>query len=211
MVSASLSNQTVERFSEGFEVFTGLIAENALLRHQLTLLKRQSKWPHLTPSDRLSLLLLAKVSKTWRQALLIVQPATLLCWHRDGYRLFWKWKSRKRNCHPRISAVTIALIRRVAEENPLWGAARIRGELLKLGICVAKRMIQRYKGRVHTPRGSSPSWSTFLKTHAKDVWVCDFVPVNDLLFHQLYVFFIAELISRRVDHFGHRSRSSAAP
>jgi hypothetical protein len=96
-----------------------LIAENALLHHQLAVLKRQSKRPRLKPADRLSLLVLAKVTKTWRQALLIVQPATLLRWHREGYRLFWKWKSRKRKSQPRISEETIALIRRMAEENPL--------------------------------------------------------------------------------------------
>lgn len=96
-----------------------LIAENALLRHQLALLKRQSKRPRLKPADRLSLLLLAKVTQTWRQTLLIVQPATLVRWHREGYRLFWKWKSRERHSQPRISEDTIALIRRMAEENPL--------------------------------------------------------------------------------------------
>jgi len=82
-----------------------LIAENALLRHQLMLLKRQSKRPRLKLADRLSLLLLAlaKVTRTWRQSLLIVQPATLLRWHREGYRLFWKWKSQKRNGQPRLS------------------------------------------------------------------------------------------------------------
>ncbi len=121
-----------------------LIAENALLRHQLALLKRQSKRPKLKPANRLSLLLLAKISRSWREALLIVQPATLLRWHREGYRLFWKWKSHKRNSQLRISEETIALIRRMWEEKPLWGAERIRGELLKLGIPVPKRTIQRY-------------------------------------------------------------------
>ena len=96
-----------------------LISENALLRHQLALLKRQSKRPKLKPADRLSLLLLARVTRTWRQALLIVQPATLLRWHREGYHLFWKWKSRSRNSHLRISEETIALIRQMAEENSL--------------------------------------------------------------------------------------------
>jgi transposase InsO family protein len=120
----------------------------------------------------------------WRQALLIVQPATL------------------RNSQPRVSEATIALIRRMWAENPLWGAERIRGELKKLGIEVAKRTIQRYVRRKPTPREPSQTWSTFLKTHARDVWACDFVPVIDLLFRQLFVFFIVELESRRVVHFG---------
>jgi len=179
-----------------------LIAENALLRHQLALLKRQTKRPKLKSADRLSLLVLARVARTWRQALLIVQPATLLRWHREGYRLFWKWKSRRRCSQPRISEETIALIRRMAEENQLWGAERIHGELLKLGIEVAKRTIQRYIGHKPVPRLPSQTWSTFLKTHAKDVWAVDFVPVIDLLFRQIFVFFIVELESRRVVHFG---------
>jgi hypothetical protein len=175
---------------------------NALLRHQPALLKRQSKRPQLKPADRLSLLLLAKVTRTWHQTLLIVQPATLLRWHRDGHRLFWKWRCRKRKSQSWLSEEMIALIRRMAEENPLWGAERIRGELLKLGIEVAKRTIQRYVPQNPAPREPSQNWATFLKTHAKDVWECDFVPVNDLLFRQLFVLFIVELASRRVVHFG---------
>jgi putative transposase len=179
-----------------------LIAENALLRHPLALLKRQSKRPRLTPTDRLSLLVLAKVTRTWRQTLLIVQPATLLHWHREGYRRFWKWKSRRRCCQPRIAQDTIALIRRMWDENPLWGAERIRGELLKLRIEVAKRTVQRYIGRKPAPHGPSQTWSTFLKTHAQDMWACDFVPVIDLLFRPLFIFVLVELESRRVIHFG---------
>ena len=95
------------------------------------------------------------------------------------------------------------MIRRMAEENPLWGAERIRGELLKVGIGIAKRTIQRYMGqRKPAPRTPSQTWSTFLKTHARDIWACDFVPVADLLLRQLFVFFIIELASRRVVHFG---------
>ncbi len=144
-------------------------------------------------------MLFAKITKTWRQALLIVQPARLLRWHRKGYRLFWKWKCRRRRAQPRIAEETIALIRRVAAENPLWGGERIRGELLRLGIEVTKRTIQRYIAQKPAPRVASPTWTTFLKTHAKDTWACDFVPVIDLLFRQIFIF---ELESRRVVHFG---------
>ncbi len=91
--------------------------------------------------------MLAKITRTWRQALLIVQPATLLRWHRQRCRLFWKWKSRTCQPQPRSAAETSALIRRMCTENPLWGAEHIRGELLKLGIEVAKRTIQQYTDR----------------------------------------------------------------
>jgi hypothetical protein len=153
---------------------------------------RQSKRPKLKPADRLSVLLLAKVTRTWRQTLLIVQPMTLLRWHCEGFRLFWKWKSRKRKSQSQLPGETIALIWQMEEENPLWGAERIRGELLKLGIEVAKRTIQRYVPRKPAPQEHSQTWETFLKTHAKDVWAVDFVPVIDLLFRNLFVFFIVE-------------------
>ena len=131
-----------------------LIAENALLRHQLVLLKRSIKRPTLKPTDRLSLLLLAKVTRTWRQVLFIVQPATLLRWHREGFRLFWRLKSKPIERQPRLPAETIGLIRQMAKENPLWGAERIRGELLKLGIHVSKQTVQRYRSQKPTPRQS---------------------------------------------------------
>lgn len=90
----------------------------------------------------------------------------------------------------------------MAAENPLWGAERIRGELLKLGIRVAKNTIQTYLQHVRPPRSPSQDWNTFLKNHAKDVWACDFLPVIDLFFRTVWVFFIIELGSRRVVHFG---------
>jgi hypothetical protein len=88
----------------------------------------------------------------------------------------------------------------MACENLLWGAERIQGELLKLGVKVAKRTIQRYMRPVRAPQASGQTWSTFLKTHAQDIWACDFLPVVDLFFRQVFVFFLIELSSRRVVH-----------
>jgi putative transposase len=121
-----------------------LAAENALLRQQLIILRRQVKRPACTKSDRMLLVLLARMVRTWKQALFIVQPETLLRWHRQGFQLFWKYKSRATSPTPRISQETVALIREMARDNRLWGAERIRGELLKLGIRVCKRTIQNY-------------------------------------------------------------------
>jgi hypothetical protein len=118
-----------------------LIAENALLRQQLAILKRQTMRPHLAPADRLSMLFFARIVKAWRQVSLIVQPATLLRWHRAGFRLFWRLKSRAGKSRPGLPQTTIDLIQRMANENPLWGAERIRGELLKVGVRVAKRTL----------------------------------------------------------------------
>ncbi len=187
-----------------------LIAENALLRQQLIILHRQVKKPAFTQSDRLWLVLLASRVKNWKEHLLILRPDTLLHWHRQGFRLFWKFKSRNRGGRPKLATETIALIQRMAAENRLWGAERIHGELSKLGFSVAKRTIQKYIARVHPSQPSSQNWSTFLKNHAKDVWACDFIPVINLFFRTIYAFFIVELSSRRVVHFGVTSNPTDA-
>ncbi len=179
-----------------------LVAENALLRQQLIILRRQVKRPACTKTDRMLLVLLARMVRTWKQALFIVQPETLLRWHRQGFKLFWKSKSRAASPTPRISAETVALIKEMARDNRLWGAERIRGELLKLGIRVCKRTIQKYMRAVGTTRSGGQTWKTFLHTHAQQIWACDFLPVTDLFFHSLFAFFIVELQSRNVIHVG---------
>jgi hypothetical protein len=121
-----------------------LIAENVMLRQQLIVLKRQVKRPQLTNGDRIRLVLSARCTQFWQQALFIVQPDTLLRWHRDLFRRYWRRKSRNKKRKPRIPPETIVLIRKMAKENRLWGAERIRGELLKLGVRVSKRTIQKY-------------------------------------------------------------------
>ena len=116
-----------------------LIAENALLRQQLIVAARTIGRPAFAPSDRTLLVLLARVVPRWRDAVLLVKPETLLRWHREGFRLFWRWKTRHKVAIPKVSSDTIVLIRTMAADNRLWGAERIRGELLKLGIRLAKR------------------------------------------------------------------------
>jgi len=115
-----------------------LMVENALLRQQPIVLNRQIKRPQLTNPERFRLVFLSHFTKFWKQALHIVQPDTLLRWHRELFRKYWRKKSQGK---PKISAETIALIEKMAKENQLWGAERIRGELLKLEIDVSKRTI----------------------------------------------------------------------
>ena len=179
-----------------------LMAENALLRQQLIILKRQVKWPACTKTDRLLLVLLARMVRTWKQTLLIVQPETLLRWHRELFRLVWKHKSKAPADKPKIASETIALIRQMAKDNRLWGAERIRGELLKLGIHVCKRTIQKYMRTVRTQQPRGQRWSTFLRNHAAQIWACDFLQVTDLFFRPLFAFFVIELQSRKVIHVG---------
>jgi len=188
-----------------------LVAENALLRQQLLILRRSVKRPRCTAADRALLVLLASRISAWRQALLIVQPETLLRWHRQGFRLFWRRRSRAIAAPaPKISAETIALIGEMAAANRSWGAERIRGALLKLHIRVAKTTIRRYMRHARPPRRPGQTWATFLRNHAADIWACDFLPVTDLLFRSLYAFVIVELASRRVVHVGVTRHPTAA-
>jgi len=133
-------------------------------------------------------------------ALLIVQPDTLLRWHRHAFRLVWRAKSATALKRPQIAPTTVALIERLAAENPLWGAERVRGELIKLGVRVGKRTVQRHMRSTRPPRPRGQTWATFLHNHAQDVWACDFLPVIDLGFRALFAFFIVDIGSRRVVH-----------
>jgi putative transposase len=179
-----------------------LVAENAFLRQQLIILQRQVKRPAWTKTDRMLLVLLARIVRSWKQALVIVQPETLLRWHRQGFKLYWKYKSRAESSKPKLSAETVALIKEMARDNRLWGAERIRGELLKLHIHVCKRTIQKYMRHARSPRRGGQNWATFLQNHAKDIWACDFLQVTDLFFRSLFAFFIIDMHSRQVIYVG---------
>ena len=126
---------------------TDLLVENAIMRQQLIILNRQIQRPQLTNQDRFRLVLFSRFTNFWQQALHIVQPDTLLRWHRKLFRIYWRRKSKSNQQKPHINPGTITLIKQMAQDNRLWGAERIRGELLKLGIRVSKRTIQRYMPR----------------------------------------------------------------
>jgi len=145
------------------------VVENTLLRQQLIVLKRQVKRPQLKGRDRLLLVVLASKLQQWRQALLMIKPATLLGWHRELFRLVWKHQSAASSQKPRIPTETIALIRQMAGENKLWGAERIQGELLKLTIKLAKRTIQKYRRAARPSPSNGQSWATFLNNHASPI------------------------------------------
>jgi putative transposase len=179
-----------------------LIAENALLRQQLIVLTGSTRRPRIPRSDRALLILLDSRVRSWRQALLLVQPATLLRWHRAGFRLLWRWRSRARSGQARVAPDAFALIERMARENRLWGAERIQGELAKLGLRVSKRPVQKYRRGARPPRRSGQSWATFMRNHAGETWACDFLQLSDVLFRPVFAFFIVELGSRRVVHAG---------
>jgi transposase InsO family protein len=177
--------------------------ENALLRQQLIVLKRQVNRPRFTWRDRALFVLLSSKLRTWKNALAIVQPDTVLRWHRELFRWVWKRRSRSKGKRgrPPLTGEIVALIKQIAKENLRWGAERIRGELLKLGIRVSKSAIQKYIQQVRGPN-SSQNWATFLRNHASQIWACDFLQTYDIFFRTVFVFVVIELGSRRVVHFG---------
>ena len=181
-----------------------LVLENALLRQQLIVLQRHVKRPALTWRDRALLVFIASKLPSWKTALIIVQPDTLLRWHRDLFRWVWRRKSARKAKKGRepLSEDIVTLIKTMAKGNRTWGAERIRGELLKLGITVAKSTIQRYINRVRSPVPTRQTWATFLRNHAKDIWAVDFLQAYDLFFRAIFVFVVIELGSRRLLHFG---------
>lgn len=179
-----------------------LMLENAMLRKQLIILRRQIERPKLNDADRRWLVILASKLKNWRHALLIVQPETLLRWHRELFRAFWRHKSKSETREPRIPQETIDLIQMIAKDNILWGAERIHGELLHLGIKVSKRIILKYMRSIREPRPSGQNWLTFMQNHGCDIWACDFLQTYDVFFRMLFIFVLIELGSRRVIHVG---------
>jgi putative transposase len=161
--------------------------ENLALRHQLLVLQRSVDRPRLSRWDRILWVWLSRVWVGWRSTLAIVQPATVLAWHRQGFRLYWRWKSRPNPVgRPRLDAELRDLIRRMARENPTWGRRRIRAELALLGYAVAELTVATYMHRT-APR-PSPTWRAFLATHAREIIAVDFFLVPTLTFRLLFVF-----------------------
>ena len=185
-------------FRSLFRTRESLALENLALRHQLYVLQRPRSRIRLKPHDRLVWVVLSHISKDWRHALTIVRPETVIRWHRQGVRLYWRWKSRLRG-RPRASHEVRDLVRRMALENPLWGAPRIHGEMLKLGLDVAQATVSRYMPRERRP--PSQTWRTFLKNHAAAIASVDFFTVPTAAFRVLYIFLVLSHERRRVVHF----------
>jgi hypothetical protein len=181
-----------------------LLLENALLRHQIIILERQSKRPRLSWRDRTIIVLLTSRLRTWKATLKIVQPDTVLRWHRDLFRRVWTRKSqpKRKPGRPPLDKDIVALIKLMAKENRTWGAERIVGELAKLGIRVSNTTVQKYIQQVREAEPSNQNWATFLRNHASQIWACDFLQTYDIFFRTVFVFVIIELGSRRVVHYG---------
>ena len=180
-----------------FKSRSRLEAENAVLRHQLVILRRKMQGRvRLTDNDRRFFVQLYRWFPSILTVLTILQPETLVRWHRAGFRNYWRWKSRQGGGRPQIQADLRALIRRMSIENPLWGAPRIHGELLKLGFEVAQSSVAKYM--VKRPGPPSQGWRTFLRNHTPDIAAMDLFVVPTIGFNLLYAFVIVRLDRRDV-------------
>ena len=176
-----------------------LAAENLALRQQLVVLQRSVKRPQLRPRDRIFWSWLFRLWSGWRSALLIIQPQTVVRWHRQGFGLYWRWKSRKKPGRPNLDREVRRLIRRMCRENPTWGVPRIQSELALLGHNVAESTVAKYM--IRQPKPPSQNWRTFLKNHVGQIAAIDSFTVPTITFRVLYVFLVLRHGRRRVVHF----------
>jgi putative transposase len=188
---------------------TELALENLALRQQLAALRQKSKRPRLRNRDRIFWAILSRIWSNWRSPLLIVQPATVIRWHRKGFKLFWRWKSRSGKIgRPPTDLEIRKLIRRMSRENPSWGVPRIQSELALLGHVVSEATVRKY--RIRTRKPPSQTWRTFLDNHLTDIVAIDFFTVPTATFRILFAFVVMRHDRRRVVHFNVTAHPTAA-
>lgn len=179
-----------------------LLLENLALRQQLGVLKQRHPQPRFAAPDKLFWVTLRWLWPGWKQALILVQPETVVRWHRDGFKWYWTWLSRHRNRAGRkcINKQLRQLIFRMVAENPTWGAPRIHGELKMLGFDISERTVLRWMRKA--PRDPEPAkrWTTFLSNHREAIAAMDFFTVPTLTFDVLYCFFVIAHDRRRILH-----------
>jgi transposase InsO family protein len=182
-------------FASPFKSKSRLEAENAVLRRQLIILRRKLRGRvHLTNGDRLFLVQLYRWFPSVLKTITIIRPETLVRWRRARFRQYWRWKSRSLGGRPQVDAELRALIRRMSVDNPLWGAPRIHGELLKLGFEVAQSSVAKYMVKRSGP--PSQGWRTFLHNHGPDMAAMDLFVAPTIGFNLLYAFIIVRLARR---------------
>jgi putative transposase len=173
-----------------------IAAENLALRQQLAVLQVSMKRPRLRQRDRVFWVWLSRLWADWRSSLMIVKPETVIRWHREGFSLYWRWKSRKKPGRPKTEAEIWKLIRRMAQENPTWGPLRIQSELTLLGFTVAESTVAKHTERHRKP--PSQTRLTFLENHVPDIAAIDFFVVATVSFRLLYCFLVLRYDRRRV-------------
>jgi transposase InsO family protein len=204
----SLVFAVLRSLTAGFHARRHLVLENLALRHQLLVLNRTVKAPTLRNSDRLFWAALSAMWSRWTKVLVIVQPQTVVRWHQAGFRLFWRWRSRRRSGRTPKDRELIDLIRRMWQANPTWRSPRIRAELAKLGLQVSAATVRKYRPK--DERGPpSQSWRAFLRNHTKQLIAVDFFTVPTVTFRVLFVFVVLAHERRRVLHFAVTDAPSA--
>ena len=203
LVSLLLSLRTSARSRAALQL------EVLALQHQLQVLQgtRFRRLP-LTRADRWLWVVLLRVWTEWRTALVIVKPETVIAWHRRGFRLWWAWRSRRRIGRPTVPADVRTLIRTMANANPRWGAPRIHGELLRLGIDVCQATVAKYMVRGHRP--PSQTWRTFLRNHIGQIVAADFFVVPTATYRLLFVLVLLAHDRRRISHVAVTAHPTAA-
>jgi transposase InsO family protein len=185
-----------------------LAAENLALRQQLAILHRRRPRSKLKNRDRLFWVLLSRLWSNWQSVLVIVKPETVIRWHRQGFKYYWRWKSRSKPGRPKISRELRQLIARMSRENPLWGAPRIQDELRLLGHDLASSTIAKYMKRSGKP--PSQAWRSFLTNHSEGIAAVDFFTVPTVFFQVLYVWVVLRHERRRVVHFNVTAHPTSA-
>lgn len=195
--------------SASFKSKQELAAEIVALRSQLALYQLQQKKgiiskPRCTPSFRLIWILLSRIFTGWKDALCVVKPETVVCWHKAGFRIYWRYKSRRKNGRPVVTAEMRMLIRKIAAENPLWSPERIYDQLVDLGFDPqSPNTIRKYLLKpTRDSMRSSQTWKTFLANHLDVTWSMDFFTVPTITFRMLYVFIIISHERRQIVHIG---------
>ena len=183
-----------------FKTRRWLALENLALRQQLAVLQRSVKRPRLSNVDRGLWVLLRRVWTDWASVLVIVKPETVVRWHRTGFKRYWTWKSRRHRLgRPSVAPKVRELIRDMCRANPLWGAPRVHGELIKLGISVSQAAVSKYMVRHRKP--PSQTWRSFLDNHVKDLVSADFFTLPTATFRVLFVFIVLRHDRCRIVHF----------
>src|SRR5712692_6150314 len=184
-----------------FQTRASMQIEILALRHQLGVLQRRTtKRASLRTADRLLWVMLSRLWGTWRTALVIVKPETVIAWHRKAFRWYWSWKSRAgKSGRPCVSREIRELVRQMSTANPLWGAPRIHGELLKLGIQISQATVAKYM--VHQRKPPSQTWRTFLENHVQQLVAIDFLVVPTVSFRLLFVLVVVAHQRRHAIHF----------
>src|SRR5262245_37541949 len=186
---------------------TALAAEILALRQQLAVLNRKIHRPQLRRRDRFFWVIFSQLWKNWREVLIIVKPETVIKWHRQGVRLYWRWKSKAPVGRPKIDKEIRGLIGKMSRENPLWGVPRIQAELRLLGYDLAESTVAKYRIRGRT--SPSQTWKTFLTNHARQIAAVNFFTVPTITFRNLYCFVVMLHDRRQVIHFNVTRRPTA--